>query len=170
MTESHAETDKRVATDTSLLLNFLRIDRTDVLGALPGFDFRILNHVVAEVTQEPHASRLATALQQAHVVEFDLVDLAAIADYEALRLNLGDGEAATIAAAGHLQWVIGMDEKRRARREAVARVGESNLLNTPGVLVHGVRTSALTLAEAEQIRLALAPERYRIKRPIAELI
>ena len=43
---------------------------------------------------------------------------------QSLRENLGDGEAATIAAGADQQWVIGRDEKARAKREATARVGE----------------------------------------------
>ncbi len=165
-----APADQSVATDTSLLLNFLRIDRMDILGALPGFRFCVLNHVIGEVTQDPHATRLQTALAQGHVVEFELTDLDAIADYNSLRENLGDGEAATIAAGAHEQWVIGMDEKARAKREAIARVGEHNLLNTPGVLVHAVHVGLLTLDEAEQIRLDLGAENYVIKPLIAEII
>lgn len=164
------DTEQDVVTDTSLLLNFLLIDRSDILGALPGFRFDILNHVVNEVKREPHRSRLQTALSQGDVVEFELTDLEAIADYDALRLHLGDGEAATIAAAGHLQWVVGMDEKGRAKKEAIARVGENKLLNTPGILVHTVRTGLLKLDEAEQIRLELAAHSYQIKALIADLL
>jgi len=162
--------DRDVATDTSLLLNFLRIDQMDILGALPGFRFRILNHVVDEVTQEPHATRLRAALDQGYVFEFELTDLTAIADYNALSGVLGDGEAATIAAAAHEQWVVGMDEKARAKREAIVRVGEQNLINTPGVLVHAVRVGLLALEEAEQIRLELAAQSYAIKPLIADLL
>lgn len=169
MTVSHAD-DRDVATDTSLLLNFLRIDRMDILGALPGFRFCVLNHVTAEVTQEPHGTRLQAALAQGYVAEFELTDLDAISDYDNLREILGDGEAATIAAAGYEQWIIGMDEKARARREAIARVGEQNLLNTPGVLVHAVRIGSLTLEEAEQIRLDLAGQNYIIKALIADIL
>lgn len=170
MTEAALDADAAVAADTSLLLNFLRIDRTDILGALPGFRFHVLNHVVNEVTKEPHATRLQEALREAHVVQFELTDLDAIADYNALRANLGDGEAATIAAAGHLHWIVGMDERGRAKREAAARVGEENLLNTPGLLVHTVRAGLLSLEEAEQIRLDLVAHSYRIKSPIADLL
>lgn len=162
--------DQDVATDTSLILNFLRIDRMDILGALPGFRFAVLNHVIAEVTQEPHRARLETALTDGHVVEFELTDLSAIADYNSLRENLGDGEAATIAAGAHEQWIIGMDEKARAKREATDRVGEDNLLNTPGVLVYAVRVGVLTLEEAEQIRLDLADQNFAIKQLIADLV
>jgi len=170
VTDAGADADREVATDTSLLLNFLRIDRTDILGGLPGFRFHVLNHVVNEVTQEPEASRLQTALAQGHVVEFELTHLDAIADYDTLRLNLGDGEAATIAAAAHLRWIVGMDEKGRAKREAADRVGDQNLLNTPGILVHAVRVGLLTLGEAEQIRLDLAAHSYQIKPLIADLL
>jgi predicted nucleic acid-binding protein len=170
VTEAVVDAETAVATDTSLLLNFLRIDRTDILSALPGFGFQVLNHVVDEVTKEPHASRLQTALHQAHVVEFELTDLDAIADYNELRANLGDGEAATIAAGAQLHWIIGLDEKGRAKREAIARVGEQNLLNTPGILVHAVRAELLTVQEAEQVRLDLAVQSYRIKSTIADLL
>lgn len=164
------DTEQDVATDTSLLLNFLRIDRIDILGALPGFRFHVLNHVVNEVTQEPQCLRLQAVLARGELATFELAHLDAIADYDALRLNLGDGEAATIAAAGHLQWVVGMDEKGRAKREAICRVGEKNLLNTPGILVHAVRTELLALDEAEQVRLDLAVHSYRIKASIADLL
>ena len=170
MTVGAVEAARDVATDTSLLLNFLRIDRTDVLGSLPAFRFRVVNHVVSEVAQEPHAARLQVALERAHVVEFELADLVAIADYNTLRLNLGEVEAATIEAAGQLGCVVGIDEKGRARREAVARVGNQNLINTPGVLVHAVRVGLLALKEAEQLRLDLAAQRYRIKSRIADLL
>lgn len=170
MTETAHDADRLVATDTSLLLNFVRINRTEILGALPGFRFYVLNHVVNEVTHGPHASRLLAALNEGHVIPFELTHLGAITDYEGLRANLGDGEAATIAAAGHLQWVVGIDEKGRAKREAIARVGEQNLLNTPGILVHSVHVGLLTLEEAEQIRLDLAAQNYRIKPLIADLL
>jgi hypothetical protein len=45
--------DSDVVTDTTLLLNFVGIDRADILGALPGFRFQVLNHVVHDVTQKP---------------------------------------------------------------------------------------------------------------------
>jgi predicted nucleic acid-binding protein len=170
VTEGSADVDRNVATDASLLLNFLRIDRTDILGALPRFRFYVVNHVVNEITREPHAARLNVALQQAHVAKFELTDLVAIANYNELRLNLGEGEAATIAAAARLRWVVGIDEKGRARREATSRVGTENMINTAGVLVHAVRTGLLTLEDAEQIRTDLAAQRYRIKSPIADLL
>jgi len=58
VTDTLVDADRAVATDTSLLLNFLRIERTNILGALPGFRFYVLNHVVNEVIQTP---RLALA-------------------------------------------------------------------------------------------------------------
>jgi predicted nucleic acid-binding protein len=158
------------ATDTSLLLNFLRLDRFDILARLPGFRFLVLNHVIAEVTAPDQADRLSQALANGAIVEFELTDLDAILDYDELRRVLGDGEAATIAAAAAKGLVLAMDEKGRARREAEARVGSGRLLNTPGVLVHAVRQGTLTLAEAEQVRLDLVGESFVIKPTIAELL
>jgi predicted nucleic acid-binding protein len=162
--------DEDVATDTSLLLNFLRLDRIDIFAQLPGFRFLVLNHVIAEVTDAEQAERLAQALANGAIVEFELMDLDAILVYDELRRVLGDGEAATIAAAAAKGLVLAMDEKGRARREAEARVGSGRLLNTPGVLVHAVRQGTLTLAEAEQVRLDLVSERFAIKATVAELL
>jgi predicted nucleic acid-binding protein len=159
-----------VATDTSLLLNFLRIDSVELLAGAPGFEFHVINHVVAEVTQEPSLGRLQSALTQSHVAEFEMTDLAATAVYDELRATLGDGEAATIAAAEHLGWIVGMDERGAALRHASQRVGADRVLNTVGVLVHLVQTSTLTLAEAEQIRLQLSETRFILKRTVEDYL
>lgn len=158
-----------VALDTSVLVNFLLIDRTRVLGDLPGLRFHVLNHVVQEVVKEPPRSRLQSALFNSHLSTFEMTDLGATADYEILRARLGDGEAATIAAATHNGWVIGLDERRRAKKEAIARVGVNRLINTAGILVRSVQTGVLSLNEAEQIRVELSTHRFRIKETIAEL-
>ena len=162
--------DDDVATDTSLLLNFLRLDRIDILDQLPGFRFLVLNHVVAEVTEPVQAERLARGLAEGQLSEFELTDLDAILDYDNLRQVLGDGEAATIAAAASEGMILGMDEKGRARREAEIRLGLGRLLNTPGILVHAVHAGTLTIAQAEQLRLQLAGERFVIKETIEELL
>jgi predicted nucleic acid-binding protein len=107
VTEAVVDADPAVATGKKSASNFLRVDRTNIPAAQPGFRFYVLNHVVNEVIEE-------------------------------LRANLGDGEAAPIAASAQLHWIIGMDEEGRAKREAVARVGGQNL-DTPGILVQAVR-------------------------------
>jgi predicted nucleic acid-binding protein len=44
-----------VVADTSVLINFLHLDRLDLLGALPGYGFWIPEHVVAEITRPEQA-------------------------------------------------------------------------------------------------------------------
>jgi len=41
-----------VVADTSFLVNFLLLDRMDILGGLRAYAFRVPNHVVAEVGYE----------------------------------------------------------------------------------------------------------------------
>ena len=38
-----------VLTDTSVLINFLHLDRLDLLGKLPGYEFQVPDHVVEEI-------------------------------------------------------------------------------------------------------------------------
>ncbi len=159
-----------VALDSSLLINFLAIDRTEILANLPGFRFHVLNHVINEVVDTAQRPRLEEALDKSHVTAFEMTDIGTIADYLSLRRRLGDGESATIAAAAHHGWIVGMDERGRAKREAIDRVGVGSVLNTPGILVLSVRTGQLSLDDAEEIRLELAARRYLIKHTMGELL
>jgi hypothetical protein len=47
-----------VVTDSSFLINFLVLDRVDLLGGLPQFRFHVLNHVTADTRTSGHGSRL----------------------------------------------------------------------------------------------------------------
>lgn len=156
--------------DTSLVLNFLRIDRGELLGRLPGFHLHIVNHVVAEVIQEPPRSRLVKAVEDGALTEIEITDLETMATYFELRRVLDDGEAATIAAAQHRGWIVAIDERGRALREVEHRIGTERLLNTPGLLVHAVQIGVLEVAEAEAIRTELANQRFVIRPTIQQLL
>jgi predicted nucleic acid-binding protein len=146
--------------DTSFLVNFLALDRMDILRGLQAYVFYAPNHVIAEVAYAEQQRRLSAALAEGIVTELEITNLAEIALYDALRRFLGDGEAACLAVAATRRWVIATDEKRRLRREIFERLGEEYLLNTPGAIVAALRAGILTVPEAETIRRELASHRF----------
>lgn len=149
-----------VVADTSFLVNFLAINRMDILAGLRTYAFRVPNHVVAEVEYEDQKERLHAALAAGILREIEITDLSEIALYAELRAFLGDGESACLAVAATRRWVIATDEKRRLRREIFERLGEGYLLDTPGALVAALRGGILTVPEAEAIRQELAQHRF----------
>jgi len=160
-----------VIVDTSCLINFLIVDRMDVFSALSGYAFVIPNHVVAEVTDATERIRLTAALTAGVVTEIEITDLTEIALYATLRRILGDGESACLAVAATRGWVMAADEKGRFRREAVERLGEAALVNTPGILVSAIQEGILTAEGAEALRAVLAMHRFVMDiPPFAELV
>jgi predicted nucleic acid-binding protein len=154
-----------VVADTSFLVNFLAINRLNILHGLRHYAFRIPNHVIAEVSYEGEVERLQAALAAGTVTEIEITDLVEIGLYDELRRGgrLGDGESACLAVAATRRWAIAADEKGRLRREIVERLGEDYLLDTPGALVAALRAGILTVPEAEAIREELARHRFAMK-------
>jgi len=149
-----------VVADTSFLVNFLALNRMDLLRGLRAYAFHVPNHVVAEVEYENQRERLKTAIREGTLTGLEITDPAEIALYAELRQFLGDGESACLAVAATRRWVIATDEKRRLRREIFGRLGEEYLLNTPGAIVAALRAGILTVPEAEAIREELAQRRF----------
>ena len=161
-----------VVADTSFLVNFLAINRVDILARLRAFAFRVPNHVIVEVEYEDQKERLQAALATGTVSEVEITEILEIALYAELRAFLGDGESTCLAVAATRRWAIATDEKGRLRREIVERLGEEYLLDTPGTLVAALRAGILTLPEAEAIRQELARHRFTMKDvpPFEELL
>src|SRR5207253_5733364 len=86
-----------VVLDTSVLVNFLAIDRCALLAAHPGFRFVITGHVITEVTYPQQAARLTAAIQSNHLVTLPPGTHAELATFAQLTTTLGVGESAAIA-------------------------------------------------------------------------
>jgi len=164
-----------VITDTSTLINFLRIGRVDLLAGLTSYRFVVTDHVRAEVTSYYPAqlSNFEFALLAGHVVEITLdtpADLTVFAELKALRL--GDVECASIAAALNRRLPLAIDDNR-ARKKAVARDPSLRLLDTVGLMVQAIQAPLLTVAEADAIKLDWEKNHKFIKKhftSFAELI
>ena len=73
---------------------------------------------------------------------------------------MGRGEAACLALAVTENWIVASDEKRRFRREALARLGEGRILTTPGLMVLAIRAGIITIEEADQAKAVLETKRF----------
>ncbi|OLB96266.1 MAG: hypothetical protein AUH30_13165 [Candidatus Rokubacteria bacterium 13_1_40CM_68_15] len=157
--------------DSSFLINFLAVDRMDILGRLRQFRFHVVNHVRAEVRFDDQRGRLQAAMEGGAVTEIEITDPGEIRLYDELRRVLGDGESASLAVAVSRRWVIAADEKGRFRRELFTRLGEGYLLDTLGALVMAMRAGVITVEEAEALRGQLRENRFELDpTPFDELL
>lgn len=138
--------------DASVLINFLTIDRVDLLTHLPEHRFVITAHVGREVTYSDQAARLATAIHNGHLRELSAGIHAELATFARLTRTLGIGESAAIAAAQHRSMVVAVED-RTARRTAESLVGKRNVLSTTDLMVSIIHAGLLTVAEADAIKL-----------------
>jgi predicted nucleic acid-binding protein len=169
--ERDAEGRLLVMADSSFLINFLVVDRMDILKRLPQYRFHMVNHVRAEIRYESQRARLQAAMEGGGVTEIEITDPAEILMYDEFRKFLGDGESASLAVAVSRRCVIAADEKGRFRRELFSRLGEDYLLDTLGALIVAIRGRVITLAEAEALRARLREHRFDMDpTPFAELL
>ncbi len=160
-----------VVADASFFINFLAVDRMDILDRLRQFRFHLVNHVLAEVRYESQRLRLHAALEAGTVTEIEITEPAEILLYDEFRRFLGDGESASLAVAVRRRWVIAADEKGAFRRELFARLGEDYLLDTLGALLTAIKTDVITVADGEALRAQLREHRFEMdSTPFDELL
>lgn len=150
-----------IVTDANVLINLLHVDRLDLLGRIPAHEFVVPDHVREELTAPGSHARIHDAIRSGTLKLELLEDLDAISVFVDLIRHIGRGEAACIALAAKHGWSIASDEKRRFRREAVARLGEARIIGTPEVFVLAIRAGLLTADEADADKSVL--ERHRFK-------
>lgn len=140
-----------VILDASVLINFLTIDRVDLLQHLPGHRFVIAAHVAGEITYHDDAQRLATAIQ-AHTLQLlPAGSHCELATFARLTTMLGIGESAAIAAAQHRSMLIAVED-RTARRTAESLVGKNNVLSSFDLVLRAVQAGLVTITDADAIK------------------
>jgi predicted nucleic acid-binding protein len=144
-------------------MNLFHIDRLALLGQLTGFEFVVPPEVIQEISQARQAAVVATALSQGFFKQEALVEIPALSLYAELVATLGKGEAACLSLAVTKGWMIASDEKKKFRREVLARIGADRLLNTPGLLLLAIRLGVLSVAEADAALQVLASHRFKVK-------
>jgi predicted nucleic acid-binding protein len=159
-----------VVADTSVLINFLRIDRMDLIGAHPA-SFIATDHVAAEITgtYPDQQARYAAALNSAQITEERVDDPVELEMF--LRLaakgRLGAGERAAIAVALNRGCALAIDDSRaiqRALHEAALGQSTLTILRTQDVVVELIRRRTITVEAADAILLDWATShRFKLK-------
>lgn len=163
MSDSSAEV---VIADTSVLINFLAVDRLDLLERHPA-RFLITDHVLGEI-QDHYPDRFVRC--QA-ALERGIIEVVRAEAFEELALfarfagsgRLGRGECSAIAVAVNRRFILAIDDKR-ARKEALAADRQLRTLTTQDLVVSMIRSGLLSVAEADAIKTEWATRhRFRLK-------
>ncbi|MEO6191995.1 MAG: hypothetical protein ABIS20_03215 [Thermoanaerobaculia bacterium] len=152
-----------VLVDANVLLNLAFVNRLDLLGSLPELEFRAPVEVLAEIVSARERMLVEDARSQGDLGDIAISEIAELALFAELRQRLGMGEAACLALAVYRGALVASDEKRAFRREAETRLGPGRVLNTPGLLVLAIQRGLLTIEEADELKCALEPKRFRMK-------
>ncbi len=151
------------ALDASVLINFLHLERLDILADIAEVDFVVPEQVVEEITDPQQARTLAHAVRGGRLRSERSTDPSEIATYADLRQFMGRGEAACLSIAERRGWLVAVDERGRFRRMARERIGEGRILNTPGILVIAIRAGGISVDEADMLKARLETHRFRMK-------
>ena len=151
--------------DTSLLINFLNVDRMHLIGR---HDPRcmITEHVLREVNealptdedrrkkQELQQERLAAALLAGHVQSIAVSEDAELEMFVKLQAagRLGEGECSAIAVALNRGYLLGIDDRKatiEAKAQADAQGAVLPILSTSDVIVRLIKAGQLSVAQAD---------------------
>jgi predicted nucleic acid-binding protein len=151
-----------VVSDANVLINLIHVDLLGLLGCLPGYEFVVPEQVVVEVTDPCQSMVLQGAISQG-VLRIELMDdIEGLALFSELTQTMGRGEAACLSLAVRRGWFLASDERKVFRREALKRIGQDHLLNTPGILLLAIRSGVLTVEAADQAKTRLESLRFRM--------
>jgi predicted nucleic acid-binding protein len=161
-----------VVTDTSVLINFLKIDRMDLVGRYPA-GFLATDHVREEISDRypAQAERYAAAIRAGWLTEEAVNDPVEVALFGRLSATprLGPGECSAIAVALNRRHALAIDDSRAIRhalREAGIAGRALAILRTQDVVVELIRTGVLTIEQADRIKLDWETHhRFRITAP-----
>ena len=147
--------------ETSVLLNFLKIDRADLLGRHPTYRFVVPAVVQNEVRTKPsyaaQSARLEVAFAAGHLLPDDpaeaisIEELATFAALDSLK-RTGVGERAALAAAYIRRLPLAMDDRRAWARTASYSRGLTKL-DTVGIVLSLLQSHVITVEEADAIKL-----------------
>jgi predicted nucleic acid-binding protein len=131
-----------VVTDANIIINLIHAGRLALPGALPPYEFVVPEGVMSEIVDPVQREALEAAITAGHLRRETMTAPAELMRYAELREIVGKGEAACLALAESRGWLVASDEKRRFRREVLARLGSGRLVTTPGLFVLAIRAGA----------------------------
>src|ERR1700747_3461568 len=106
-----------IVADTSVLLNFLKINRMDLIGRHPR-RFLVTDHVETEISQDDQRAAFLAAVAAGHLDTCTVTDLREVELF--LRfgpgVRLGAGECSALAVAMHRGHAVAIDDNRALNR------------------------------------------------------
>jgi predicted nucleic acid-binding protein len=161
------ESDRSAVIDTSVLVNFLAVDRVDLLARHPVYRFVLTGHVRGEVSDHypEQLIRLEAALgaKSFTTVTVEALDSVFVELSQTKRLGLG--ESAAIAYAAKKSIPIAIDDQK-AQKTAIALKPPVALETTETLMVLCLRGGLLTVTAADAIKSVWETE-HRFKLPFA---
>lgn len=145
--------------ETSVLVNFLKIGRADLLARHPAYRFVVPALVRNEVGTRPcyaaQAAGLASAFTAGHLLADDPADATTMAELGAFAamspLKIGEGERAAIAAAYARSLPLAMQDRRAWSRSAAYSAGIPRE-DTVSIIVSLIKADVLTVAQADALK------------------
>lgn len=151
-----------VVIDTSVLINFLKINRLD-LFRIPSLSFLVTDLVRAEITDHypEQLQRFQNGLQQQMFKEISVSETAEIDLFLTLNGKLGLGECSAIAVAVHRNYALAIDDVV-AIKNARIHAPHLQILRTQDLMVKLIQEGILNIAHADSILQDWA-ENHRFK-------
>ena len=143
--------------DTSVLVNFLRIDRGDLLALHPDYQFVLVDLVRDEVTRhyETQVLRLQAAFAAKQLLLDDPPESISLREVELFaemsKLKIGNGERAAIAAAKARGLPLVIDDERAIKR-AAAYCSTIPRESTVSLMVALLKAGLIDVTEADSIK------------------
>lgn len=161
---------KIVVADTSVLINFLRINRMDLIGSHPD-SFIATDQVAAEITRPEQQNRYVAAISAGHLVEQHAKHPLEVELFHRLSQieRLGLGECSAIAIALNRNHKLAIDDNRalkQAVQEAEILGNPVSIVRTQDIIVEMIKRRTLTIETADAI-LADWADNHRFKLKIS---
>jgi predicted nucleic acid-binding protein len=151
-----------VVLDTSVLLNFVKIGRLDLVEVL-AVPLLVLDDVRAEVTRPEQLAALDAAIGSGAILGEPVVDPVEVGLFAALSSagRLGQGECAVLAVA-LTRGMVAAVQDGPAQAEARRRDRHVRICTTEDIVVHAIRAGGMTIPEAD-----LLLEEWRLRHRFA---
>lgn len=145
-----------IVVDANILINFLRIDRIDLLTVHP-FDFKITDHVLDEVTYSKQRDLLKRSISEGAFIQVSLTLARELEIFARLTScgNLGIGECSAIAYAIYNRHKLAIDDRLATRTaKNIAEESEVRLetLSTQDIMLSLINEGILGILEADKIK------------------
>jgi predicted nucleic acid-binding protein len=141
-----------IVADTSVLLNFLKIGREQLLTQLPE-PVAVTNHVREELTVLEQRERLVTLIVSNQIQEIILDSIPELQMFARFMASgrLGPGECSALTHGILHKSTVALDDSR-AIKEARKTDASVKILQTQDIVVRLIQSGQLTIQEADAIK------------------